>query len=159
MGIVLKEPKKASLLAPFSPACIEITQDCPGELAFEILIQGWWFSCQVVSDSFVTPWTVACQAPLSMGFPRQECQSGFPCPPPGDLPQPGIEPGSLTSPALADRLFTTEPSGKPYITLHMFIKMTYIWWNFRHASSQVTDRGNFAQLFILNIFPYWCEKK
>ena len=39
---------------------------------------------------FVTPWTVACQAPLSMGFSRQEYWSGLPCPPPGDLPNPGI---------------------------------------------------------------------
>ena len=50
----------------------------------------------------VTPWTVACQAPLSMGFHRQEYWSGLPCPPPGDLPNPGIEP---VSPALqADSL-------------------------------------------------------
>ena len=48
----------------------------------------------VVSDS-VTPWTVTHQAPLSMGFSRQECWSGLPCPPPGDLPNPGIEPASL----------------------------------------------------------------
>ena len=47
------------------------------------------------------------QAPLSMGFPRQEYWSGLPCPPPGDLPDPGIEPTSLTSPALAGRFFTT----------------------------------------------------
>ena len=42
-------------------------------------------------DSFATPWTIARQAPLSMGFPRQECWSGFPFPPPGDLPDPGIK--------------------------------------------------------------------
>ena len=52
---------------------------------------------------FETPWTVACQAPLSMGFSRQEYWSGLPCPLPGDLPNPGIEPVSLMSPALADR--------------------------------------------------------
>uniref|UniRef100_G3N0Q5 LY6/PLAUR domain containing 6 n=1 Tax=Bos taurus TaxID=9913 RepID=G3N0Q5_BOVIN len=46
--------------------------------------------------------TVAQQAPLSMGFSRQEYWSGLPCPPPGDLPDPGIEPESLTSPALAE---------------------------------------------------------
>ena len=40
---------------------------------------------------FVTPWTVACQAPLSMGFSGQEYWSGLPCPPPGDIPEPGIE--------------------------------------------------------------------
>ena len=52
------------------------------------------------------PWTVAHQAPLSLGFSRQEYQSGLPCPPPGDLPDPGIEPRSLTSPALAGGIFT-----------------------------------------------------
>ena len=46
---------------------------------------------------FVTPWTVALQDPLSMGFSRQEYWSGLPCPPPGDLPDPGIEPESLMS--------------------------------------------------------------
>ena len=56
---------------------------------------------------FVTPWTVARQAPWSMGFPRQEYWSGLPCPPPGGLPDPGIEPVSLTSPALSGGFFTT----------------------------------------------------
>ena len=56
---------------------------------------------------FVTPWTVACQAPLSMGFSKQEYWSGLPCPPPGDLPNPGTEPESLMSPALAGGFFTT----------------------------------------------------
>ena len=45
---------------------------------------------------FATPWTIAHQAPLSMGFSRQEYWSGLPCPPPGDLPNPGIKPVSLT---------------------------------------------------------------
>ena len=67
-----------------------------------------------MSDSFVTLWTVACQAPLSMGFPRQEYWSGKPFPPPGDLSHPEIEP---ESPTLAEEFFTTEPSGKPLITL------------------------------------------
>ena len=68
--------------------------------------------CQValvVSDS-ATPWTVACQAPLSMGFSKQEYWSGFPCPPPGDLLDPGIKPTSLLSPALAGGFFTTSTS-------------------------------------------------
>ena len=55
---------------------------------------------------FATLWTVAFQAPLSVGFFRQEYWSGLPCPPPGDLPDPGIEPMSLTSPALAGEFFT-----------------------------------------------------
>ena len=62
---------------------------------------------------FATPWTVAHQTPLSMGFSRQEYQSKLPFPPPGDLPNPGIEPPSPVSPALAGRFFTTEPPGKP----------------------------------------------
>ena len=52
--------------------------------------------CSVTSDSFVAPWTVASQVPLSTGFPRQEYWSGLPFPSPGDLPNPGTEP---TSPA------------------------------------------------------------
>ena len=56
----------------------------------------------------VTPWTVACQAPLFMRFSKQEYWSELPCPPPGDLPDPGIKPASLTSPALAGGFFTTD---------------------------------------------------
>ena len=67
-------------------------------------------SPSLVSDSFATPWTVPHQAPLSMGFPRQEYWSGLPFPPPEDLPDPGIEP---VSPTLAGRFFTTEPLGRP----------------------------------------------
>ena len=60
------------------------------------------FSC---FSFFVTLWTVAHQAPLSMGFTRQECWSWLPCPPPGDHPDPGIEPTSPAAPALqADSL-------------------------------------------------------
>ena len=56
-----------------------------------------------------TLWTVAHQAPLSVGFSRQEYWSGLPLPSPGDLPHPGIEP---TSPALAGEFCTNEPPGK-----------------------------------------------
>ena len=58
---------------------------------------------------FTTPWTVARQAPLSMGFSRQEDWSGFPCPPPGDLPNPGME---LRSPTLQEDSLPTELPGK-----------------------------------------------
>ena len=58
----------------------------------------------------MTPWTVACQAPLSMGFSRQEYWGGLLFPPPEDLRDPGIEP---ESPALAGRFFTTAPPRKP----------------------------------------------
>ena len=69
-------------------------------------------ACSIVSDSLGIPWTVACQAPLSMGFSRQEHWSGLPFPTPGDLPDPGIEPGSPAS-TLAGPLFTTAPPEKP----------------------------------------------
>ena len=59
---------------------------------------------------FVTPWAVAHQASLSVEFSRQEFWSGLPCPPPGDLPDPGIKPESLTSPALAAGFFTNSAS-------------------------------------------------
>ena len=58
---------------------------------------------------FETPWTVVRQAPLSMGFSRQEYWSGLPFPSPGDLPNPGIEPGS---PALQADALSSEPPGK-----------------------------------------------
>ena len=50
------------------------------------------FCCSVMSNSLCPPWTVACQAPLSVGFPRQEYWSGLPFPSPGDLSHPGIKP-------------------------------------------------------------------
>ena len=59
-----------------------------------------------MSDSFATPWTVALQAPLSMGFPKQEYWSGSPFLSPGDFPEAGIKPESL---ALTGRFFTTVP--------------------------------------------------
>ena len=59
--------------------------------------------------TLATPWTVTHQAPLSMGFPRQEYWSGLPFPPPGDLPNPGIKPGS---PALQADCLPSEPPGK-----------------------------------------------
>ena len=61
----------------------------------------------------VTLWTVALQAPLSMGFSRQEYWSELPCPTPGDLPNPEIEPASLTTPALQADSLPSEPPGKP----------------------------------------------
>ena len=64
-------------------------------------------SCFSCVRLFETLWTVVRQAPLSMGFSRQESWSGLPCPPSGALPNPGIKPRSLRSPALAGRFFTT----------------------------------------------------
>ena len=65
---------------------------------------------KVKSYSFATPWTVAHQAPPSMGFSRQEYWSGLPFPSPGYLPDPGIKP---SSPALQADILTSEPPGRP----------------------------------------------
>ena len=73
-----------------------------------------------MSDSLVTPWAVARQAPLSMRFPRQKYWSGLPFPPSGDLCDPGMEPMSLASPALAGRFFTTSATWEaPYHGPHI----------------------------------------
>ena len=82
---------------------------------------------------FVIPWTVACQAPLSMGFSRQEYWSGLPFPTPEDLPDSRIKPMSPASPALAGRFFTTADSlpGKPlkkkYIIINVHVPMYTQW--------------------------------
>ena len=71
------------------------------------------FSC---AQLFETPQTVAHQAPLSMGFSRQEYWSGLPCPPPGDLPDPGMEPASLMLPALAGEFFITNITWEAHLS-------------------------------------------
>ena len=70
------------------------------------------------------PWPAAQQAPLSMGFSRQEYWGGLPFPSPRDLPNPGVKPVSLASPALAGRFFTTVPPGKQ--VEHNFLFFTVI---------------------------------
>ena len=72
-----------------------------------------------VSDSLWPPWTVARQAPLSMGFSRQEYWSGLSFPPPGDLPDPGVRPAS---PALAGGFFTTSTTWEAQTSLWMKVK-------------------------------------
>ena len=69
---------------------------------------------------FVTLWTVAHQAPLSMEFSRKECWSGLPFPPPGNHPDPGIKFMSPASPVLTGRFFNTEPPRKPHICVHIY---------------------------------------
>ena len=90
---------------------------------------------------FATPWTVACQAPLSMAFLRQEYWSGLPFPSPGDLPSPGIEPAS---PALTGRFFTPEPPGKPQsMTLAFLISFPWEnWKDLRLYSLRKVTEGN-----------------
>ena len=66
---------------------------------------------------FATPWTIVCQAPLSMGFSRQKYWSGLPFPPPGDLPEPRIGAKSPATPALSGKSFTTKLPRKPILSL------------------------------------------
>ena len=81
---------------------------------------------------FVTPWTVARQAPMAIKFYRQEYWGGFPFPTPGDIPHSGTEPTSPVSPALAGGFFTPEPPGKPtfssikcYYALYNALRFNY----------------------------------
>ena len=96
-------------------------------------------SHSVVSHS-TSPRTVARQAPLSVGFSRQKYGSGWPLPPPGDLPNPGIEPGS---PSLAGGFFTPEPPGKPQ------------WPGGRTFLGLGPQEGTGAEAGALSTFPGW----
>ena len=79
-------------------------------------------SCFRCVQLFMTPWTLDHQAPLSMGFSRQEYWSGLPCPPPGDLPDPGID-LSLMSVALAGGFFTTSATWEaPHVDWNAFLR-------------------------------------
>ena len=78
-------------------------------------------SCFSPVQICVTLWTITHQAPLSMEFFRQEYWSGLPCPPPGALPDPGIEPASLKTLALAGRLFTTNATWEAQIYLLLLL--------------------------------------
>ena len=101
---------------------------------------------------FATPRIVAHQASLSMRFPRQEYCSGFPFPSPGDLPDPGIEPGS---PALAGKFFTTEPSENyTYLFFISTIKVYFLliqspMWMWLPCSPSGSQDSSFLQLYPL----------
>ena len=98
---------------------------------------------------FETIWTIARQAPLSMGFSRQEYRSGLPCPPPGDLPDSGIEPVSLTSLALQVDSLPNEQLGKPLRGLLAF--KFYTW-----CSPPCNLAWSFS-LYLSIFFPFWAS--
>ena len=103
------QPKSQSIPPPtLSPVATAI--DLEGPLLLLLLL----FCCQVVSNSFAMPGTVAHQAPLSMGSPRQEYWNGLPFPSPGGSSRPRIQ---TRVSALAGGFFTTEPPGKPRGTI------------------------------------------
>ena len=96
---------------------------------------------------FVNPWTVACQAPLFMGFSRQEYWSGLPCPPPGDLPDPGTEPLSQASSALADGFFTTSATREtPTSITEASASLNSMTWS-------IASRGKEHWGTVLQLFP------
>ena len=92
----------------------------PGSPAFQADSLTSCFSCVRLC---VTPWTVACQAPLSMGFSRQEYWNHLPCPISGDLPDLGIKPAFLIPPALAGRFFTISTTWEAiiYSSVHLLV--------------------------------------
>ena len=105
-----------------------------------------WYTVVVVAQLFsrvrlfATPWTAAHQAPLSMGFLRQEYSSGFPFPSPGDLPETGIEP---TSPTFAGGFFTADPPWKPLVHGRQSIKFV----------AQINEpRNTFITRFLMEIW-------
>ena len=100
------------------------------------------FSRSVMTNFFETPWTIAHQSPLSMGFPRQEYWSGLPFPSLGYLPLPGIEP---VSPALAGGFFSREPGESPCLP--------YFWLNSLFVSLSGTQF--YKYLFFLVIIGWW----
>ena len=91
-------------------------------------------SCFSHVQLFVTPWTVAWKVLLSMGFSRQKYWSGLPCFPQGDLPNPGIKPISLMSPALTGAFSTTRATWEAYIYFgicpQFLAQSSYNPWNF-----------------------------
>ena len=113
----------------------------------------WWFvywydGCLLAKLclTFVTPWTVAQQHMLSMELTSQEYWSGLPSPTPGDFPDPGIEPESLASPAMAGRFFTTTPPGKPFKVIPKML-------NPMSSPSPSQNIGAVCQLFVLITCP------
>ena len=106
---------------------------------------------------FAILWTVASQAPLSMGFSRQEYWSELPCPPSGGLPNPGIKPISLMSSALAGRFFTTSATWEVHMSTYL---AAFLDVHFSSCGNQQTQyRGPFILVFSvwLMLFMTWQE--
>ena len=112
---------------------------------------------------FATPWTVTYQAPRSMGFSRQEYWSGLPFPSPGDLPNPGIEPGS---PALKVDALTSEPPGKPNTKGALVLEKTLESPLDSKEIKPINPKGNQPWIFIGRIdadteapvLATWCKE-
>ena len=112
-----------------------------------------FWSCPTLGD----PWTVARQAPLSMGFSRQEYWSGLPCHPPGDLLDPGIAPRSLISPTLSGRFFTSrwtwdlETLSFSPSTSHTHICDYVLCWFSIYTSHSKQSHKTFPDIFVITL--------
>ena len=104
-------------LISFSITMLQVPQNVSNILKTLLL-----FSCWAVSDSFGTPWTVVCQAPLSVAFPRQEYWNGLPFPSLGDLSNPGIKP---TSPPLETDSLPLSHRGSP-LRSYSFVNLGHL---------------------------------
>ena len=128
-------------------------------LVFHFSVTAFMLSCLSHVRLFATLWTVACLAPLSRGFSRQEYWSGLPLPPPGDLPNLKIEPASLMSPALAGGFFTTSAIIIYYVAKNQKLSQhtllvtglkkgggafIHFWWN--ETMIKYTCRGKFGSI-------------
>ena len=92
----------------------------PSSAVYLLFDSVWWFSHSVVSDSFATPWTVACQAPLSVGFSRQKYWSGFPYPSSGRFSRPRDWTCIFCDSCLAGRFSIAKPPGKPIVIQYFY---------------------------------------
>ena len=110
----------------------------------------------VMSNSAIL-WTVACQAPLSMGFFRQRYWSELSCPPPGDLPDPGIESEFLMSPSLAGRFFTTSTPLGSHLWGNVIKLISYVIDNHEKKISPIhfTLTSNSWPLFSTGLFIHF----
>ena len=99
---------------------------------------------------FATPWTIACQAPPSMGFPREEYWNGLPFPSPGDLPDPGIEPGC---PALQADSLPSEPPGNIFICGTSSLSLINHYWRSFIFLSVFSVPDLNSHVFCFNILP------
>ena len=119
----------------------------------------------------MTPWALACQAPLSMGFPRQEQWSGFPFPSPRTLPYSGIKPASLASPEMANGFFTAgkltntlfafssfSPLAKSWLVIIIHMIMIQICWALGSTHSAFTNMISSQPPFKAHTIPHICSK-
>ena len=119
--------------------------------------------CSVAScvQLFATPWTGACQFPLTMRFSQQEYWSGSPCPPPGDRPDPGIKPAPLRTPTLASRFFTTSAAREALKAWFSNFKNEsysgWLCWVFVALCglSLVAGRGGYSSLWCRGFSLWW----